>query len=388
MTHRHSQTPENTLITMQIGVALLLLLGLMFLSGGLFYLYTFNADIGPYFTATRAVHFYAGLASIPFLLAKYASTGLRFAGYYLRVPRFKERGPPPTLARITSPLLALDFFVLYFSGLYMLFHYYYTVTNIPPLDFKPVQLHLWASVLAVPLLAMHLGVHLLETVRTLSERQREPQPGGAPAGLTRRAFLATVLAGGLGLAMGFQNTRLQQAEVAGLFIGRIPREERGGPGDFPVEVLFGKEEVDASAWRLQIGGDVERELSLTYEQLLALPAQTERIRLSCVSGWSAVPEWRGPRVKDVLAMAGLDQSARSVYFHSVSNYEFTWHIDPLLEDKALIATHVNGAPLSNNHGFPARLIVPGYPGQNMIKQIDEIHVSREKPAFDPDFKLL
>src|SRR3954452_11413579 len=159
----HERIPENTLTTMQLGTALLVLLGVMFFSGGLFYLYVFNYDIGPYFTATRALHFYTGLASIPFLLAKYGSTSLRFAGYYLHVPRFKERGPPRLLARATSPLLALDFFVLYFSGLYMLFHYYYRVADIPPIAFHPVQLHLWASIIAVPLLATHMGVHLIET---------------------------------------------------------------------------------------------------------------------------------------------------------------------------------------------------------------------------------
>jgi DMSO/TMAO reductase YedYZ molybdopterin-dependent catalytic subunit len=43
--------------------------------------------------------------------------------------------------------------------------------------------------------------------------------------------------------------------------------------------------------------------------------------------------------------------------------------------------------LSENHGFPVRLIVPGYPGQNMVKQIDEITVSLAKEPFDPDFRL-
>src|SRR5688572_13574706 len=107
----------STIVTMQLGVALVVLLGLMFLSGGLFYLYTFNYDMGPYFTVTRVIHFYAGLASIPFLVAKYASTSFRFAGYYLRLPRFKRAGPPALVPRVMSPLLALDFFVLYFSGL-------------------------------------------------------------------------------------------------------------------------------------------------------------------------------------------------------------------------------------------------------------------------------
>jgi DMSO/TMAO reductase YedYZ molybdopterin-dependent catalytic subunit len=204
--------------------------------------------------------------------------------------------------------------------------------------------------------------------------------------MTRRAFLATVLAGGLGLAIGFQNTRLQHAEAGGLFIGRIPAEERGGPGDFPVETLFGKEEVEISSWHLTIGGAVAREVSLSYAELLGLPAVTERIRLSCVSGWTAVPRWSGPRVRDVLARAGLAADVKAVNFHSVSDYSFTWHVDRLLGDKALLATHVNGAPLSTNHGYPVRLIVPGYPGQNMVKQIDRITVRSEQERFDPDFR--
>jgi hypothetical protein len=385
--------PENTLITMQLGTALLIMLGIMFFSGGLFYLYVFNYDVGPYFTITRALHFYTGLASIPFLIAKYGSTGLRFAGYYLRLPRFRRRGPPTLLARITSPLLAADFFVLYFSGLYMLFHYYYRVTNIPPLDFKPVQLHLWAAIIAVPLIAMHLSLHLVEVMRTLRERQSElpvetlssQRQRGA---ITRRAFVGTVLAGGIGMAVGFQNTKLGNAEVSGLFIGRIPKEERGGPGDFPVETLFRKADVDPKTWRLVIDGAGSREVSLTYEDVLKLPAHTEKIRLSCVSGWSAVPTWTGPRVRDVLAMAGSLMNVKSVAVHSVADYGWTWHVDPLMGDRALLATHVNGASLSANHGFPVRLIVPGYPGQNMIKQIDRLTLRTEKERINPDFKVI
>jgi hypothetical protein len=381
----------TTIVTMQLGACLLAFLALMFLSGGLFYLYSFNYDIGPYFTATRAIHFYVGLMSITFLLAKYGATGLRFLGYYLHVPTFRTAGPPRLIDRVISPLLALDFFVLYFSGLYMLFHYYYTVTNIPPFELKPVQLHLWSAIVAVPLIAAHLGSHLVETARGLTRSRREgldarvPPPGAGK--LTRRAFIGTVLSGGLGLAFGFQNTGLVNSEAGGLFIGRIPEEERGGPGDFPVEVLFGKESIDISAWRLRIVGDVETPVELTYAQLRQMPAVTETIRLSCVSGWTAVPTWSGPRVRDVLALAGPHAEAKSVSFHSASDYQFNWHAGPLQGDRALLATHVNGAPLSENHGFPTRLIVPGYPGQNMVKQIDEIRISLAKEPFDPDFTL-
>jgi DMSO/TMAO reductase YedYZ molybdopterin-dependent catalytic subunit len=77
-----------------------------------------------------------------------------------------------------------------------------------------------------------------------------------------------------------------------------------------------------------------------------------------------------------------------VHFHSLSNYRFTWHRRLLDADDALLATHANGAPLSENHGFPVRLIVPGYPGQNMIKQIDQILVRIEAEPFHPDLRLI
>ena len=393
MSSRTYSHPASTIVTMQLGVCLTALLGLMFFSGGLFYLYTFNYDVGPYFTLTRFIHFYAGLASIPFLLAKYGSTSFRFAGYYLRMPRFKKGGPPGLIPRIFSPLLALDFFVLYFSGLYMLFHYYYTVTNIPPYEFKPVQVHLWASILAVPLIAIHLGSHLIEVGRGLYKERRElleqpePTPETTRRIMTRRAFMGTVAGGGLGLALAFQNTPLANKEFQGLFIGRIPGEEKGGAGDFPVETLFGKKSVDIAAWRLKIDGAVGNELNLTYDELLALRAVTKTIRISCVSGWSSVPKWSGPLVRDVLAKANADPKAKTVYFNSVSGYSLGWHRHRVVGDNAMLATHVNGAPLSDNHGFPVRLIVPGYPGQNMVKQLDHIFVGKDGEKNNPDFHL-
>ncbi|HTE84580.1 MAG TPA: molybdopterin-dependent oxidoreductase, partial [Dehalococcoidia bacterium] len=304
---RHGQL-ASSIVTMQLGLALALLLAILFFSGGLFYLYVFNYDIGPYFTITRVTHFYVGIASVPFLLAKYGSTLLRFGGYYLHLPRFKRAGPPALIPRILSPLLALDFFVLYFSGAYMLFHYYYTVTNIPPLMFKPVQLHLWAAILAVPLLAAHLGAHFLTAIRGLARERRELlvqqrlSPESTQRVMTRRAFVGTVISGGLGLAFMFQNTRAVNANLKGLFIGRIPREDRVGPGNFPVETLFGEKRVDLPNWRLRIQGAAMEPLELSYEQLLALPSVTSEMRISCVSGWTAVPVWSGPRLNDVLAL--------------------------------------------------------------------------------------
>jgi hypothetical protein len=376
------------------------MLTLLFASGGFFFLFTFNYDLPPWFVPVRFLHFYVGLASIPFLLAKYGTTSVRLMGYYARVPRFRASGPPALIPRVLSPLLAADFFVLYFSGLYMLFHYYYSVTNIWPLDAKPVQVHLWASLVGVPLITLHIAWHMAAAFRATPARtvavppklaRYEEQPRGR---MTRRAILTGLGVMGAGLALGLQNTALRSWEAKGLFIGRIPEEEKGGPGDFPVETLFGKEDhVDLSSYRLEVAGEVDTPLSLTYDDLLALPAYEHRVRIACVSGWTERPTWRGPRVADVLALAKERADTRSVAFQAIRNeggqqYGFTWHRRRLNDALALLATHVNGAPLSTNHGFPVRLIVPGYPGQNMVKQVQRIFVRGDGEQFDPDFNIV
>ena len=302
------------------------------------------------------------------------------------MPRFKRRGPPSLIPRLLSPLLALDFFVLYFSGLYMLFHYYYIVTNIPPLEFKPVQVHLWASIIAVPLLAAHLGNHLIEIIRSLSERRSELAADAASAQqpaspLTRRAFLATVFAGGIGLAVGFQNTPLRSAREKHLFIGRIPKEEQGGPGDFPVETLFRKSDVDVNAWRLQIDGAVGQEVSLTYDAA-ARPAKPS----TPTSASAASAAGRRCRTGAGRASATCSPSRRRT--RTRSRWRSTASpttASPGTSTRSWVTTRssrpTSTAPPSRlNHGFPVRLIVPGYPGQNMVKQLDRITVRTEKPS--------
>ncbi|MGD9935355.1 MAG: hypothetical protein AB7T37_16795, partial [Dehalococcoidia bacterium] len=269
---------SSTRLTAQLGLILSLMLSAMFASGAFFYLYTFNYDLPPWFTPVRFVHFYVGIASIPILVAKYGSTGVRLLGYYTGVKRYRAAGAPALIPRMLSPLLAADFFVLYFSGLYMLFHYYYATTNIWPIEARPVQVHLWAAIVGAPLVSIHLAWHLATAVRSVRRRISTEAPLVAfaetpRAMLARRSFLAAIGVTGIGLAVALQNTRARSWEFGNLFIGRIPPEERGGPGDFPVETLFGRQDpVDTATYRLVVEGEVDQRLELTYEDILALPS--------------------------------------------------------------------------------------------------------------------
>ena len=229
---------SSTRLTAQIGLILSIMLALLFISGAFFFLYVFNYNAPPWFTPVRFIHFYVGIASIPFLLAKYGSTSIRFAGYYLRVPRFKAAGPPSLVPRVLSPLLAADFFVLYFSGLYMLFHYYYTVTNIWPHDLNPVQLHLWAAIIGAPLIAIHLLWHLQSALRSTTGRSTVTEPTRAyaetPRGrLTRRALLGALAVSGVGLALVFQNTPRAHGALGDSSSAASPRKSAAAPATSP-----------------------------------------------------------------------------------------------------------------------------------------------------------
>jgi DMSO/TMAO reductase YedYZ molybdopterin-dependent catalytic subunit len=86
-------------------------------------------------------------------------------------------------------------------------------------------------------------------------------------------------------------------------------------------------------------------------------------------------------------MAGARAGFQSVYVHSVSGYHFTNHAYQHLHDEALLVTHVNDVPLSDEHGFPARILLPGLPGQNSPKWVDGLEL-RMEPApryYGPNF---
>ena len=73
-------------------------------------------------------------------------------------------------------------------------------------------------------------------------------------------------------------------------------------------------------WRLRIGGLVRRPLALSHTQLRALPRRTQITRHDCVEGWSAIGQWTGVQLSLILALAGLDRSARYIVFHCFDDF--------------------------------------------------------------------
>jgi DMSO/TMAO reductase YedYZ molybdopterin-dependent catalytic subunit len=127
--------------------------------------------------------------------------------------------------------------------------------------------------------------------------------------------------------------------------------------------------VDLASWKLRIHGMVDREVTLAYADLAELPLIEQYVTISCVSnevGGNLVgnAKWTGVKLRDVLAMAGVQAGATQLVGRSVDGWTAgmptAWVMDPAREP--MIALKMNDQPLPRNHGFPARLIVPGLYG--------------------------
>jgi len=140
-------------------------------------------------------------------------------------------------------------------------------------------------------------------------------------------------------------------------------------GDFyRIDTALVIPKVDPATWSLTIDGMVDRPLTLTYDELVEASTEVETVTIACVSnevGGDLVGNatWQGVRLADVLDRAGIQQGASQIVGHSVDGFTAGMPTATALDGRvALIATAMNGTPLPQRHGFPARLIVSGLYG--------------------------
>ncbi|WP_329186943.1 molybdopterin-dependent oxidoreductase [Streptomyces sp. NBC_01428] len=149
-------------------------------------------------------------------------------------------------------------------------------------------------------------------------------------------------------------------------------EPGSGPGAFQINKTAASRGIDpketgADAWRLVVAGN-GRTVRLSRAQLQELPLHGSALPIACVEGWSTSDqEWRGVRLRDLAELVGYDtDTAPDVVVESlqragafrVAALRYNQVRDPL----SLLALSVNGADLTPDHGYPARIIVPAAPG--------------------------
>ncbi len=245
---------------------------------------------------------------------------------------------------------------------------------------------------------------------------------------SRRDFLRTASAAAL--AVGAARPLLSWAadpstvSVAGKY-GMIVRSYRFLDLEMPVELMtewitpvnhfyvrnhmFEPAKLDVNTWKLTIGGEVEKTLTLTLAELEKGPVHFVTNALECAGngrslqnpkvpgiqwGKGAVgnAKFSGLSLKVLLEKAGVKDSGKHVAFRGLDEvpgkvppFVRSIPIEKAIDADTLIATHMNGAPLTQHHGFPARALTPGWAGAASCKWLTEITVL-DKPA-DGNFMI-
>jgi DMSO/TMAO reductase YedYZ molybdopterin-dependent catalytic subunit len=228
------------------------------------------------------------------------------------------------------------------------------------------------------------GVVLIATYRFL----RRPSTGDAAAtpqagAIGRRALVAGAAAAALAVpSYGLIRRLYDRAtfDYDGL--------TNSGPGVVPVTpndkfYTVTKNVVDpdvtTALWRLEVGGLVDEPRSYAFDDLAALPATDQETTLMCISnqigsGLFSNAVWRGVPMRDLLAAAGPRDGAVEVLLHAADGYTDTFAFEKAMDPTTMVVYQMNGEPLPQRHGFPARVIVPGLFGEKNVKWVTRIEV--------------
>lgn len=319
------------------------------------------------YRVSQGLHVVTGIASIPLLLAK----------LWVVYPHFWSW---PAVRNLAHAVERISLLPLVGGSLFLLLTGTQNIALWYPWQFNFTAAHYWASWITVGALVVHI-LTKLPIIRDVLSGRSDRELGDSPkeeGRLTRRGLIAA--AGGtsalLALATVGQTFRPFSAlSVLG------PRRPQTGPQGVPVNKTAGGAGVTETAmdpaWRLAVAGTVGQELSLSMDDLKAMPQHEARLPISCVEGWSGEGQWRGVRLKEVLAMAGangkpdvtvgsLEEGGR------YSSSELTG--GQADDDDTLLALELNGEVLDLDHGYPIRLIAPNRPGVLQTKWLKSVEV--------------
>ena len=351
-----------------------------------FYLFSWPTSPSWLYALNQGLHVTLGLATIPILLAKLWSV----------IPRLFEWPP------FQSPAHALERLSLILLVGGAGFEWVTGVLNIQDdyaFGFFFTDAHYYGAWVFIAALSFHVCVKFPTVWRNLATRRAlrpllegvdatAPEPRSpvdsdlipvTPAAptISRRALLGTVMAGsGLLLVHGVgQSVGGPLRDLA--FLAPRGRAPGRGPNGFQINQTFANTGIDPSqvgrGWRLHVRGRTS--LALTRERLLSMPQHTYDLPIACVEGWSTTQRWTGVRLRDLARMVGSADASEltSNSLEQGSSYsQATYSEDQLNDGRALLALRVNGAELSLDHGYPARVIIPAVPGVHNTKWVDSL----------------
>lgn len=226
-----------------------------------------------------------------------------------------------------------------------------------------------------------------EATRALVARKPPEEAWRTEAGLARRTFLRVSAYAVAGVALAWTFGRAATAELGGWRVNSIGRTPA----------------LTKETWQLKVTGLVNRPITVTWTQLLAMRQEELRFVHHCVEGWTYEDTFVGVPLPDILAAAGgAKPGARQLIFKSpeTSRHPYTYGrqyttnfpLEDGLHDDVLLVHKAHGEDLPPIHGFPVRLMTPRKWGYKACKWLTEIEVSAdagyrgywEKQGYHPD----
>ena len=164
--------------------------------------------------------------------------------------------------------------------------------------------------------------------------------------------------------------------LQGVEVREYKGEKLGAPGDFHENSIKGPQHVDSIKYLLTVAGKAGHERVYTYRQVIDSFAHYSKVvTLYCVEGWQVKILWDGVLVRDLLASAGIDSSAKIVIFTAADGYTTSLPLDYVLNNNIMLAYNMNGAPLRPERGFPFELVAEDKWGYKWIKWVAKIELS-------------
>lgn len=202
-------------------------------------------------------------------------------------------------------------------------------------------------------------------------------PGTSPAGATPAQQQADAIAQAARAKAG-PATDPAFAAVA----PKLPPEVTDTDNFYVISKNFSDPVVRTDKWQIKVDGLVEQPFALTYTDLLALPSVTFLRTMECISndiGENLISngEWTGAPLRMVLDRAGVKPGAIKVQFTATDGYTTAIPLTEAMEEQTILAYHLNGVPLPQRHGYPARLIFPAHYGMKNPKWITGITLTAD-----------
>ncbi len=400
-------------LTSMFGLVLLVSIPVVFITGLLSYA-AYNPDLSPVNDETRGkgllgfylfswpthpvwlyrlnqgVHVTLGLILVPILLFKLWSV----------LPKLFEWPP------LRSPAHALERLSLFLLVGGAVFEFATGILNIQtwykfPGSFYP--LHFYGAWVFTAGFVVHVTLKLPAMIRALRSRsligelrsgltRMRPEPPAAgylapldPAEptISRRGVLTFAGAGSALIAILAVGQSLGGPLRRTALLAPHGQDVSGGPGDFQVNQTAAsvgiKESETGPAWRLTLMNDSPAgrpPVVLPRADLLGMEQHTASLPIACVEGWSTDDQaWSGVRLRDLARLAGVTHPA-SVLVQSLQRggafSQAVLSAGQIMDPDSLLALRVNGADLSPNHGYPARVIVPANPGVHNTKWVTSV----------------